>query len=354
MRGAKAWFERMRAYKWDEEPNDPSKPVKRVPIKRDDDTCFPAGTLVTMADGSCRPIETIRAGDRVLGARGGVTVIASGMTSDDAPLVRVAGIVCTPNHLILTDRGWVRADEIVTGDSVYTDADRYNVMHDSAEDDLERLDVPSLPRLEASVTSCLLAASPHRGGAVSASRRVGDGEWSIAGWMGSSPPRRKPAEQRAVEPRSFVVSGRACQAPSRVGDQRPETDRQGDRGVACLARHARRIGLAPRARQTHVDRSRGRTDDVPTLRPVVYDEAGVGEAVEVLLRPVQSGCPAGSAPVYDLTLDDADHLFFANGVAVHNCNADRYMHEAADGFPMVRATKVTRDMLGLPLATEAV
>ena len=33
-------------------------------------SCFAAGTLVRMADGSLRPIESIKAGDRVLGAGG--------------------------------------------------------------------------------------------------------------------------------------------------------------------------------------------------------------------------------------------------------------------------------------------
>ncbi|MGZ5660973.1 MAG: UvrD-helicase domain-containing protein, partial [Usitatibacter sp.] len=36
----------------------------------DDDQCLPAGTQVTMADGSLKPIEAIRAGDRVLSCYG--------------------------------------------------------------------------------------------------------------------------------------------------------------------------------------------------------------------------------------------------------------------------------------------
>src|SRR6185312_10566572 len=74
----------------------------------DDDQCLPAGTLVTMADGSRKPIESVRAGDRVLSCYGSgdfrAAVVANRHSSsakgDLVEIVTRAGriLVGTPEH----------------------------------------------------------------------------------------------------------------------------------------------------------------------------------------------------------------------------------------------------------------
>lgn len=83
--------------------------------------CFPAGTLVRLADGSQRKIEEIRLLDEVVTAEGRTgRVLQTMVRSYDEPLVRVVAwghshLRCTPNHPILTRRGYVPAGEL-TGD----------------------------------------------------------------------------------------------------------------------------------------------------------------------------------------------------------------------------------------------
>ena len=84
--------------------------------------CFPAGTMVSMADGSHKPIESVEVGDLVLTRKGARKVLASSMTRRDADLVKIIHndefeLTCTPDHLLWTDeRGWVRADQIQEGE----------------------------------------------------------------------------------------------------------------------------------------------------------------------------------------------------------------------------------------------
>src|SRR3954462_13640378 len=78
-----------------------------------DDQCLVAGTLVTMAEGSRRPIEAVGVGDRVLsalgdGAFGGATVFKThrGWASEGVAITTRSGrrIVSTPEHVHFAGR----------------------------------------------------------------------------------------------------------------------------------------------------------------------------------------------------------------------------------------------------------
>jgi DNA helicase II / ATP-dependent DNA helicase PcrA len=74
----------------------------------DDDQCLPAGTQVTMADGSLKPIESIRAGDQILSNYGSgdfrpasVADVHSSAAKGDLVEIRTRGgklLVSTPEH----------------------------------------------------------------------------------------------------------------------------------------------------------------------------------------------------------------------------------------------------------------
>lgn len=86
--------------------------------------CFPPGTLIRLADGSLKPIEEIRWGDKVAtaeGRTGDVTrLMARGVNE---PIYRIKlwghdGLALTSEHPILTARGYVEAKDIRVGDEV--------------------------------------------------------------------------------------------------------------------------------------------------------------------------------------------------------------------------------------------
>lgn len=84
--------------------------------------CFPAGTLVRMADGSQKPIQDVRVLDQVLTAEGRVRTVVKTMVRPHAgSLLRVCvwgnrHIRCTAEHPFLTKNGYKAAEDLKEGD----------------------------------------------------------------------------------------------------------------------------------------------------------------------------------------------------------------------------------------------
>jgi predicted phage terminase large subunit-like protein len=77
--------------------------ILSFPVGKHDDQCLIEGTLITMADGSRKPIEAVRVGDVVATHEGPCAVEACGVTDEAADVMQVAfsdGSVLTgtPNH----------------------------------------------------------------------------------------------------------------------------------------------------------------------------------------------------------------------------------------------------------------
>lgn len=83
--------------------------------------CVKEGSLVTLADGSLKRIENVRAGDYVLTPLGPRAVTNSECTGD-SNIVLVShehgGLYCTHDHKIYTNRGWVEAGKATDKDSL--------------------------------------------------------------------------------------------------------------------------------------------------------------------------------------------------------------------------------------------
>ena len=85
--------------------------------------CFIAGTLVSMADGSLKPIEQVAVGEQVLTSVGARAVTKLWARDYQGPMVRVQAdgreVLCTPNHPFrLPDGNWRRADQLRDGDMI--------------------------------------------------------------------------------------------------------------------------------------------------------------------------------------------------------------------------------------------
>lgn len=82
--------------------------------------CHPAGTRVAMADGSWAEIQDIRLGDVVLGPDGQPRKVTQLHAYAHAPILllktRSGELRATPNHPVMTQRGWVDAGDLVVGD----------------------------------------------------------------------------------------------------------------------------------------------------------------------------------------------------------------------------------------------
>lgn len=92
-------------------------------FKIDGTECMPAGELVHTSRGVV-PVEQVRVGDEVLTHEGRSRPVTASRRFDATPIVRIstdAGheLRTSGNHQYWTPRGWVRADELRTGDQVF-------------------------------------------------------------------------------------------------------------------------------------------------------------------------------------------------------------------------------------------
>lgn len=87
-------------------------------------SCFPPGTFIRMADGTHKPIEQVKVFDKVVTAEGNVGQVSTlwGKTHE-GQLHKIVlwgnnMVRCTPEHPILTRRGYVAASELTSDDWV--------------------------------------------------------------------------------------------------------------------------------------------------------------------------------------------------------------------------------------------
>jgi len=87
-------------------------------------SCFPAGTKIRMANGSYKEINNIALGDKVVTAEGNTgKVTTCFLKQEKQKLISFKchghyGLEATPEHPILTQRGYVRMDSLKIGDYV--------------------------------------------------------------------------------------------------------------------------------------------------------------------------------------------------------------------------------------------
>ena len=100
--------------------------------------CIAEGSLITMSDGTLKPIEDVRVGDRVISFDGKVfsgKIVTAAWDNGIKDVVEVTledgiSLRCTPDHRLLTQDGWKESSKLSSDDWVYTSN---NISADIAE-----------------------------------------------------------------------------------------------------------------------------------------------------------------------------------------------------------------------------
>lgn len=113
--------EELALYKYKIDPV--TEEVTNVLEDKNNHLCIAEGTPVYMGDGVCKNIEDIVAGDKVWTRGGAQKVLWAGETDRDRDCVLITmedglPLICTPDHKVLSDRGWVEAGDLRVTDSV--------------------------------------------------------------------------------------------------------------------------------------------------------------------------------------------------------------------------------------------
>lgn len=97
--------------------------VKKIKNQGNEGSCFPAGTMIRMGDGTQKPIEAVRTLDEVLTGDGRVRRVVATMVRKSTEMMRLrlrghSLLHATPEHPILTKRGYVAMCDLAHGDLV--------------------------------------------------------------------------------------------------------------------------------------------------------------------------------------------------------------------------------------------
>lgn len=358
------------------------------PLKKDDDTCFPAGTMVATPGGEV-PIETIKPGDAVLTHRGTAIVHAAALTGIK-PTIRLkldngSSLMCTATHQLAAENGtWLaasqslgrkvdcldrsswtktqsdRPSELPTEDLFGTDTrptklipigDTSAAAQGKAKESSERSNFTNkygaiiaarFQRARTFTTSTKIQPTTNRRISkpfpsqstencmrqrVSQKRERAQlsGIGRTLEGSGTKNTARKHGSAEKLQSTSVLIAERSTAVGMEI------------KQVSCFARDA--AGITPDTNQGsitskgHASSARSRFQSIVTARR---------NAARSHVRPSSVGLieqVAGEVPVYCLATSDG--TFFANGVLVSNCDALRYLlfsHAMRHGLTPQRST----------------
>jgi len=348
----------------------------RFPAGAHDDQCLIAGTLITMADGAAKPIEAVKVGEYVATPQGPCRVSAADMTSQAAQVIELGlanGGMLTGTYghpvwsptvqkfvplgaLCLTSK--LEYHEIVSINGSNTSWCGYTQNQSPASA------WSSTGKFIAAIRSRLASTcgTISRGLVVSTTSPFGSST-AVLCPMGTTSTTRTATRPTTTSPTSSACLQSATQLPTQDGAKarsRPSTSSGSDHFLkhGTLLQKAwhgtlttlARLGSTAKNTSSPVATAEG------TLHPLSQTQNSVGaRAVTssgcVTTLNITSRKRLGERPVYNLTVDDA-HVYYANGVLVHNCDALAWATQLAIGAQPPRKAKLKeptswRDKLNL-------
>lgn len=336
----------------------------RFPAGAHDDQCLIAGTLITMADGTTKPIEAVEVGEYVATPQGPCRVSAASMTNPAAEVTELGlsnggTLTGTYGHPVwcpvtrmfvplggigLTSK--LEYHEIVSIDRGNTSWCGYtqNQSPASAWSSTEKFIAAIRSRL---ASTC---GTISRGLVASTTSPFGSSTTVLCP-MGTTSTTRTATRPTMTSPTSNAYLQHTTQLPTQDGAKarsRPSTSS----GSARLPKHGTLLqrawhgtltmlaSLGSTAKNTSSPAATAGRSSHPLSQ--TRSSAGAHAATSsgcVTTLNITSRKRLGARPVYNLTVDDA-HVYYANGVLVHNCDALSWAVQLAIGTQPPRKAKV--------------
>ena len=88
--------------------------------------CVAKGTMIAMADGTQKPVETIKEGDEIANLNSGTSTVGVKINSGQKPIYEIvleSGRIlrCSGEHKVLTNEGFKDANSLTAGDTCFVD-----------------------------------------------------------------------------------------------------------------------------------------------------------------------------------------------------------------------------------------
>lgn len=302
-----------------------------------DDACFVAGTAIETLGGS-RPIESLAAGDYVLTRKGYRRVLAAGLTAENVPVVRCAGLTATAAHPVFSGGKFIRLDSLAVGDTVESWNPIKKLLFRAACTAYGMGATTARGADSCTATSGNPPMVRSRRAAISTigTETASTTNWKI--WNALTRPLISACTPlHAKRPLAMPHAARRPHgiAPKPEGNGTAPWLASGALGI-CSAANATATIAGSRMQPGMLRRGSAR---MPANRPsagrsgwTTWKQRALAAAGNfwriATARPriaaVNAPClPAGAADVYNLQVEDASE-FYANGILVHNCDMLRY------------------------------
>lgn len=259
----------------------------------DEIACIPAGVLIITEHGEV-PIEEVQIGELVRTRSGWNRVLWSGPTRVNAELWEIETaeghcVRATPDHLVWTQRGWVRVDALVRGDTLTTWPS-------------------SSSGMAAAGTETARTATTETGQDGSSTVRSGHPSTgrSQAGTTSTMQTTTAATTRSTTSSACPTPSTPATTSPARGLPSSPASGHENARSASGRTRSSA-LSLAP-----GVEKRSPRPDHGPSsaMTPRIVEPLTVATVSAVRPLPERE-------QTYDLTVEH-EHEFFANGILVHN------------------------------------
>ena len=352
----------------------------RFPAGKHDDQCFVAGTGITMADGSSRPIQCVQAGDLVLTHDGPRRVQAAALSRRDAEVHRVElsngrVLIGTSEHPVFTkNRGWV-ALAALTDSDILQDIESQERKESSCHASTSKLQLV-LRQLSSTVSNTvgILSRRTDTWRGTTCAPVGGASSTAMCGSITTAPylPDTK------FTTRTGTTSITDCLTLSALVDSStngPTPQNAAPTGAHPSSRHTSLTSETSRKRGTPAQRVLSGIDNTVRLlgkgarkwlasasvavrlsRPISPTHSSAASRVETnsgvktTLSMKHRSVLAQKHDVYNLTVADA-HTYYASGVLVHNCDALAWvtrlvMSKNAPKLPEPKKLPSWKDKLG--------
>lgn len=297
-----------------------------------DDFCLVAETPILMADGREKPIASIRVGDLVETPNGPKTVIASGMTSASAEVFRVTlsdgrTIDATGSHPIFVEgRGFVPVDTLAYNDVLFVSNRRrqrcqskWSFMQAHVTAGIQRASTYICERIFKALTR-------EEAFCIATSGRTRTGQFPTGTKFTTETKTRSTTRSTILS----LSKPRGTEAITSVSDQRLKNIKRILKAFGTSQLSGTKAMKAENGIPAWLN-GLGKKESlfrklacaVRALSTRIFQAARIS-AGKTAVTVISVEALTTKRPVYNLTVQDA-HVYFANGVLTHNCDALAYI-----------------------------
>lgn len=301
--------------------------------------CFVAGTLISMADGSLKSIESVRIGDRVMTRHGTRTVTNSGVSNNPNELVHidcgVTSLTGTIDHPILIGNSWIPMGDLKIGDQLCvsikdictSEAGTHTGLYTNNIMDQSLMATSFITRMRTLVTTTSAILRRCHGMSISGIMRQVANNWNINENLRLIGLKKlgKKIQGKLANVCSVIINLFHLALPNQVSFALSHALKSGDATGLSLKQDSAKFVTVTTTQQND--------SSCIAQRNATHDPKS--ERIELKQLEVLHVERLPNTVTYNLTVE-GEHEYIANGIIVHNCDELAAWQYPEEAFSMMK------------------